>query len=142
MRATKHKFKVRIARVDERGTQLASTAPSWPSDSENYDLHPYVKGGPRELVSLRKVAGRYLSTALSRPDMEVDGPGVEAVVEHQGRRFRLCGHLPDLKTNRAGERIRNDMDMILVFREADAKRPAHVALIVQGEHVASVALQP
>ena len=141
MCAAKHEFKVWIARVDERGAQLASTAPDWPSNSENYDLHAHVKGGPRELVSLRKIAGRFQSTALGEPDREVDGPGVEAVVEHRNRRFRLCGRLPDLKTNRAGERIRDDMDMILVFREANAARPAHIALIVQGEPVASVALQ-
>lgn len=138
---SKHEFRVHIARVDEGGRQLLQLAPEWPNDTMDYDLLSYVEHVPPGLMSLRKIAGRCRSTLVGEADKEVAGPCVEAAVEYRGSRLRLCGELPDLKANKAGERIRADMDMILVFRDDEpGGRPAHVELIVQGDPVASTSL--
>lgn len=136
------RFSVSIARIDSGGTQLLSTAPDWPTDDLPYDLAPYIEHRPTRLVALRKLVGSCLRTKSGRPDELIDGPCLEAVIQHERHQIRLCGALPPLKTNKAGDRVRRDMDMIVVFRPAAPMlgNTAEVALLAQGVQIASVPL--
>ncbi|MDO9588807.1 MAG: hypothetical protein Q7J13_12850 [Brevundimonas sp.] len=136
------KFSISIARVDSGGAQLLPTAPDWPTDNLPYDLMPYIEHRPTRLVALRKLVGNCFRTEAGHPDELIDGPGLEALIQHGRDQIRLCGALPPLKTNNAGDRVRRDMDMIVVFRPAAPMlgKAAEVALLAQGIQIGSVVL--